>query len=100
MADKQEKILYITTNGGENPEKASMPFVMANAAMAMDVEAAIAMQGNSVYLAQKGYAEHVLPGGGFGPIKKLIEDFGLPGRQASGLRPLHQRKKHSRGRPY
>ena len=34
---KEEKILYIATCAGDNPEKAAMPFVMANAAMAMEI---------------------------------------------------------------
>ena len=75
MADKEEKIFYIATYGGENPEKAAMPFVLAVAALAMDVKATICLQGNAVYLAQKGYVEHMLPGGGFPPMKKLIQDF-------------------------
>jgi uncharacterized protein len=75
METKEEKILYITTYGGENPEKASMPFVLAGAALAMDIKATICLQGNAVYLAQKGYADHMLPGGGFPPMKKLIRDF-------------------------
>ncbi|MBI9083390.1 MAG: DsrE family protein [Desulfobacterales bacterium] len=75
MEEKEEKILYISTNGGEDPEKAAMPFVMANAALAMDVKATVVLQGNAVYVAQKGYAEHMLPGGGFPPVKKLLDDF-------------------------
>ena len=75
MSEQQEKILYISTHGGENPEKAAMPFVMANAALAMDIQATVVLQGNAVYLVQKGYAEHMLHGGGFPPITKLIEDF-------------------------
>ena len=75
MSEKQEKTLYIGTCAGEDPEKASMPFVMANAALAMDIQAMIVLQGHGVYLAQKGYAENVLPGGGFPPIKKLLGEF-------------------------
>jgi len=75
MADKEEKIFYIATCGGENPEKAAMPFVLAGAALAMDIKATICLQGHGVYLAQKGYAEHMLPAGGFPPMKKLIQDF-------------------------
>jgi uncharacterized protein len=70
-----EKILYIGTNAGDNPEKAAMPFVMANAALAMDIEATVCLQGNGVYLAQKGYAEKTLAPGGFPPLKKLISEF-------------------------
>jgi uncharacterized protein involved in oxidation of intracellular sulfur len=75
MSEKEEKIVYLATHGGENPEKACMPFVMGNAALAMDVEATVVLQGNAVYLAQQGYMDHMLPGGGFPPIKKLVQDF-------------------------
>jgi len=41
----------------------------------MDMGAVIALQGNGVYLAQKGYAEKVAKPGGFPPMKKLMQDF-------------------------
>ena len=75
MAEKEEKILYICTHAGEDPEKAAMPFVMANAALTMDIKTTIALQGNGVYLAQKGYVDTMLPAGGFPPVKKLIQDY-------------------------
>ena len=75
MAEKEEKILYITTYAGEDSEKAAMPFVMGCAALAMDVKATICLQGNGVYLAKKGYVENMLGGGGFPHITKLIKDF-------------------------
>ena len=75
MSENEEKTLYIGTCAGEDPEKASMPFVMANAALAMDIQATIVLQGHCVFLSQKGYAENVLPGGGFTPIKKLLDEF-------------------------
>ena len=75
MAEKEKKILYIGTRGDDDPEKAAMPFVMACAALAMEIKATIALQGNAVYLAQKGFAEKVLPGGGFPPIKELLLTF-------------------------
>jgi uncharacterized protein involved in oxidation of intracellular sulfur len=75
MAEKEEKILYILTCGGEDPEKAAMPFVMAGAALAMDVKATICLQGNAVYLSKKGYIDTMLPGGGFPHMKKLMTDF-------------------------
>lgn len=75
MTEKEEKILYIGTHGGEDPEKASMPFVMACAALAMDIKATVCLQGNGVYLARKGYADNVLPSGGFPHVKELLETF-------------------------
>ena len=72
---KEEKILYIATCAGDNPEKAAMPFVMANAAMAMEIKATVVLQGNGVYLAQKGYVDTMLPSGGFPPVKELLASF-------------------------
>ena len=73
--NQEEKILYIATCAGDNPEKAAMPFVMGNAALAMDIKATIVLQGNGVYLAQKGYVDTMLPAGGFPPIKELLVSF-------------------------
>lgn len=76
MSDNQpEKILYICTHAGDDPERAAMPFVMANAALAMDVHATVCLQGSGVYLALKGYARTMLPPGGFPPMTKLLSDF-------------------------
>ena len=75
MTEQTEKILYIGTNAGEDPEKAAMPFVMANAALAMDIEATVCLQGNGVYLALKGYTEKMTAPGGFPPLKKLVSEF-------------------------
>ena len=72
---KEEKILYIATCAGDNPEKAAMPLVMANAALAMDIKATVVLQGNGVYLAQKGYVDTMLPAGGFPPVKELLASF-------------------------
>jgi predicted peroxiredoxin len=74
MSEAKEKIVLIATHAGEDPERATFPFVMANAAQAMDVEAVVVVQGTGVYLAQKGYADHIsVPG--LTPLKKLVDDF-------------------------
>jgi uncharacterized protein involved in oxidation of intracellular sulfur len=75
MTEKQEKIMYFCTHASGNTEKAAMPFVMANAALAMDVKAIVVLQGEGVYLAKIGYAQNMCPPGGFPPIAKLMEDF-------------------------
>jgi uncharacterized protein involved in oxidation of intracellular sulfur len=71
---ENEKITYIGTHGAENPEKASLPFVLANAALAVDVEAVVALQGPAVFLAKKGCLEHV-HAAGFSPLKELVDNF-------------------------
>ena len=75
MAKKQKKVLYIGTHAAEDPEKAAMPFVMACAALAMNIKATIALQGDSVYLAQKGFVDKLLPGGGFPHMTELLANF-------------------------
>ncbi len=75
MAEEaQEKILIIGTHGPEDPERASFPFVIANAALVLDVKATVALQGVAVLLAQKGIADHVFTPG-LPPLKELLENF-------------------------
>jgi len=74
MSEKTEKIIYISTNGGENPEKATLPFVLANAALAMDVEAVVALQGPAVTLAKEGCLQHVFAAG-LPPLQDLVKSF-------------------------
>jgi predicted peroxiredoxin len=73
MADK-EKIVYIVTHGAEDPERATFPFMLATAAQAMEVEAVVALQGTSVFLAKKGFLEHV-SAAGLPPLKDLVTRF-------------------------
>jgi uncharacterized protein len=75
MTEKQEKIMYFCTHASDNPEKAAMPFVMANAALAMDIKAMVVLQGDGVYLAKKGYVDNMMTPGGFPPLTKLVQDF-------------------------
>jgi len=70
----EEKIVVIATHGGEDPERATLPFVVANAALAMDVKAVICLQGNSVTLAVKGGADSI-SAGGFPPLKDLMASY-------------------------
>lgn len=74
MSDTPEKIVYIATYAGEDAERASFPFMLANAALAMDIKAVMVLQGNGVWLAKKGYAQHV-HAAGLPPMKELIKNF-------------------------
>jgi len=72
--ETSEKIVIISTTGSENPEKATIPFVMATAAQATDVVVSVILQSNSVVLAKKGEAENVAASG-FMPLKQLIDTY-------------------------
>ena len=38
MSETAEKIIYVTTNGPESPEKATLSFKLANAGLALDLD--------------------------------------------------------------
>ena len=75
MSEIPEKIIYFCTKGADDAEKSSICFSMACAALALEVDVTMALQGSGVCLAQKGFAEHVPATGGFSPISKLIKNF-------------------------
>jgi predicted peroxiredoxin len=69
-----EKIVYVLTHGVEDPERCTFPFVLAGAAMAMDVHCTVVLQGSAVFLIKKGILEHIkVPG--LKPLKELVEEF-------------------------
>jgi len=70
----EEKIVIIGTHGGEDPDRASLPFVVANAALAMDVKTTVILQGNAVTLAVKGAGGNI-QGIGFPPLKDLMASY-------------------------
>ena len=74
MSEEKEKIVLVATHAGEDPERATFPFLVANAAQAMDVEAVVVLQGTGVFLAKQGYAKHVLAPG-LTPLKTLIDSY-------------------------
>lgn len=75
MTEKQEKILYMCTCGKDRAEVAHNPFVLANAALAMDIQATVVLSGEGVHMAVPGYADAMPPGGGFPPMKELLATF-------------------------
>ena len=71
---ENEKLVIITTIGDENPEKATLPFVLATAAQSMDVEVVMILQASAVLFSKKGEAEKI-NAKGFMPLKKLLDTF-------------------------
>ncbi len=69
-----EKIVFMATHGTDHPEHLTIPFVMAVAALASDVEAVIGLQADAVALAVNGAADDVAAPG-FPPLAKLMNDY-------------------------
>ncbi len=69
-----EKLVFMVTHGPDHPEHVTIPFVMAVAALASDVEAVIGLQADAVEIAVKGRADSVAAAG-FPPLSKLMNDY-------------------------
>jgi predicted peroxiredoxin len=81
MADP-EKLVFMVLHGPNEAEHATIPFVMACAALASDVDVVIGLQAHGVELGRIGGVDGV-EAAGFPPLKKLVADF-----QALGGRML------------
>lgn len=69
-----EKLILMCTHGPEDPERATIPFVMATAAQASDVEVVIGLQASGALLAKKGIAEEIAAPA-FPPLKELLDIY-------------------------
>jgi predicted peroxiredoxin len=69
-----EKLFLMCTHGPEDPERATIPFVLATAAQASEVEAIIGFQSNGVLLMRNDCAGHVFAAG-FPPLSELLEAY-------------------------
>jgi predicted peroxiredoxin len=70
----EEKLVIMVTHGPEDAELATIPFVMAGAAVASDVAVVMGFQAEGVRLVQEGIAEKV-EAPEFTPLAKLIADI-------------------------
>ena len=72
--EKSEKLVIFGTHGPEDPERACLPFVIGNAALVMEVQVTVMLQGTAVILAKKGCYEHVFAAG-LPSLKELVDSF-------------------------
>ncbi len=73
-----EKLVFMVTHGPDDPERAIIPFVMAAAALASDVEVVMGFQVDGCLLMRQGVAETV-EAPEFTPLTELlkaIREFG------------------------
>jgi uncharacterized protein len=68
------KFLVSMTNAMNNPDKATVGFVVANAAVASGQETVVFLNVEGAYLAAKGCAEEIHEEG-FAPLKQLMDQF-------------------------
>jgi predicted peroxiredoxin len=75
-----EKLVFMVTHGPNEPELATIPFVMAGAALASDVAVVLGFQGDGVELMKAGVAG-TITAPEFQPLGKLLDTI----RELGGL---------------
>ncbi|MBM2810745.1 MAG: hypothetical protein HW416_1504 [Chloroflexi bacterium] len=68
------KILANCTHGDDDPERATLPFIVGNVAASAAQEAVVLLTVDGVWLATKGYADRVHKDG-FQPLADLVRSF-------------------------
>ncbi len=69
-----EKLVLMCTHALDDPERATIPLVMATAAQASDVEVVMGFQAEGVSIAKKGVAEQICAPA-FPPLQQLLEAY-------------------------
>jgi predicted peroxiredoxin len=62
------------THGREDPERATLPFIVGNVAASADQQTIVLLTIEGVWIATKGYADAIQKEG-FPPLKEIIESF-------------------------
>ena len=76
----------------DNPDKATVAFVIANAAVGSGKETLVFLSVEGVRLAQKGYADDIREEG-FAPLKELMENFAKAGGTMYVCSPCFKKRK-------
>lgn len=86
------KFCVSLTCGKDNTDKATVAFVVANAAVASDKDTLVFLNIEGVYLSQKGYADAIHEEG-FAPLKDLMRDFVAAGGKIFICSPCFKKRK-------
>jgi len=71
--ESEPSLVFVVTHGKEDAERATLPFVLGNGCLAMDVKPVFILQSEAVRLATKGYADSI-QAHGLDPLKKLLDN--------------------------
>jgi predicted peroxiredoxin len=86
------KFCVSLTCGKDNTDKATVAFVIANAAVASDKDTLVFLNIEGVRLSQKGYADSIHEEG-FAPLKELMENFVKAGGKIYVCSPCFKKRK-------
>jgi predicted peroxiredoxin len=86
------KFCVSLTRAKDNPDKATVAFVVANAALGSGKDTLVFLSIEGVRLSQKGYADGIHEEG-FAPLKDLMENFVKGGGQIFVCSPCFKKRK-------
>lgn len=73
-ATELQRLVILSTHGPDDPERATVPFVLANAGLAMEARVTVVLQSDGGCCATCGRYEEIREDG-FGPPAKLVPSF-------------------------
>jgi uncharacterized protein len=90
--DMPGKFVISLTCGKDNTDKATVAFVVANAAVASDKDTVVFLNIEAVHLSQKGYADSIHEEG-FAPLNELMTNFVAAGGKMFVCSPCFKKRK-------
>jgi len=85
------KFCVTVTHAKDNADKATVAFVIANAALGSDKDTLVFLTVEGVRLSQKGYADDIHEPG-FAPLRELMANFVLGGGKIYVCSPCFKRR--------
>lgn len=85
------KFCVSLTSSGDNQDKATVAFVVANAAVASDKETMVFLSSEGVRLACRGYADNIHEDG-FAPLSELMANFAKAGGKIFVCSPCFKKR--------
>jgi predicted peroxiredoxin len=79
------------THAQDNPDKATVGFVIANASLASEKDTMVFLSTEGVRLAVQGYADEIHEDG-FAPLKELMENFAKAGGKIFVCSPCFRKR--------
>jgi uncharacterized protein len=86
------KFCVSLTHASDNPDKATVAFVVANAAVGSGKETLVFLSVEGVRLSQKGVADQIHEEG-FAPLRELMENFAKAGGTMYVCSPCFKKRK-------
>jgi predicted peroxiredoxin len=90
------KFCVSLTHSKDNADKATVAFVVANAALGSGKETLVFLSIEGVRLAQKGYADDIHEEG-FAPLRELMDNFAKAGGSIYVCSPCFKKRKLDEG---